>query len=122
MNNHCGNTIAYTTSPDWYKTTGLLTNIATNRCTMAEANAVFADAKAVAAAAAAAWSDIQQNGPSNEAAAAEAAAIAAQQASMDAAEDVLILVTEYCEPEQVIQNAQTAFITESTLYNELTTS
>jgi hypothetical protein len=88
---------------------------------MAEANAVFDDAKAIAAAAAAAWSDIQQNGPSNEAAAAEAAAIAAQQASVDAAQNVLILVTAYCEPEQVIQNAQAAFITESTLLNELNT-
>jgi hypothetical protein len=117
-NSHCGNTIAYTTSPDWYKTTGLLTNIATNRCTMAEANAVFDDAKAVATAAVAAWSDIQ-NGAPGDVDTAEVAAIAAQQASVDAAQDVLILVTKYCEPEQVIQNAQAAFVTESTLLNEL---
>ena len=117
-NNHCGNTIAYTTSPDWYKNTGLITNIATNRCTMAEANAVFDDAKAIAAAAATAWSDIQ-NGAPGDAVAAETVAITAQQAAVDAAQDVLILVTEYCEPEQVIQNAQDAFIAESTLLNEL---
>ena len=117
-NNHCRHTIAYTEPPDWYKTTGILTRLATNRCAMRNADIVFADAKAVAAAAANAWSNIQ-NGAPGDVAAAEVAAIAAQQAAVDAANDVLTLATEYCEPAQVIQNAQSAHDVEDALLNEL---
>jgi hypothetical protein len=124
VNSRCGNTI-YTSAPQWYKSAGFLTQIVTNRCTIENANNILNDAIIEAINTATIWSNIQQNDTDTitttaEETAAENAAVAAQQAARDAAQNVLTLVTQYCEPPEVIQNAQNAFDIEQTLLDELT--
>ena len=124
VNNQCENTI-YTSAPQWYKSAGILTQIVTKRCTIENANNILNDATIEAIDTATTWSNIQQDDtdPTNTTAqetAAEDAAVAAQQAARDAAQNVLTLVTQYCEPPEVIQNAQNVFDLEQELLDELT--
>jgi len=122
VNNQCNQTI-YTSPPQWYKSSGILTNIATIRCEIENAISILNDAITEAANTAAIWSNIQQLAPGNTTAidAAEIAAVDAQIAARDAAQVLLNLVTQYCQPAEVIQNAQNGLNTEQELLDELTT-
>jgi len=122
VNNQCNQTI-YTSPPQWYKSAGILTNIATIRCEIENAISILNDAITEAENTATVWSNIQQLAPANTTAIdeAEAAAEAAQIAARDAAQVLLNLVTQYCQPAEVILNAQNGLNTEQEILDELTT-
>lgn len=120
VNNQCGHT-TYTSPPQWYKSTGILTNLATIRCEIQNAKNTLDDAIIEAENTVVVWSNLQQAQPpdNNAISNAESAVIAAQIAARDAAKAFLDLVTLHCQPTEVIQNAQEMLNTEQELVNEL---
>jgi len=121
VNNQCNQTI-YTSPPQWYKSAGILTNIATIRCEIENAISILNDAITEAQNTATLWSNIQQLAPGNTSAidAAETAAMNAQTAARNAAQELLNIVTQYCEPAEVIQNAQNRLDAQQEILDELT--
>ena len=119
-NNQCGQTI-YNSPPEWYKNTGALTRVANIRCIIENALNALNEAILESDAASMVWYNLQQNDPTNttQIDEAESSAVTAQTTARDAAQNFLNLVTQYCQPIEVIQNAQNMYNTEQEILDDI---